>query len=327
MVGVGEQGAGRARPSGLRSGLERTKRLFRLSVSLKDDNILPSWRWSVKTITALAAKKLGTFLAKDFRRVFGPAQDDMAERLGSFARSTIECLARSDALYHNYEHTLQVTMVGRDILAGMTLSQRIEPTDYSHLIVACLLHDIGYVRGVLSGDTETEFVVDGSGRTITLSRGASDAALSPYHVDRSKLFAFERLGNSPILDASRIAAAIEMTRFPARLDRSNANEGIEPKLVQAADLIGQLGDPMYSRKANALYSEFEEIGKNRQLGYASPADIIDKYPTFFWNSVSTHIEDGLRYLNMTVSGRQWIANLHHHLLCAEHAHRFMGPQR
>jgi hypothetical protein len=191
----------------------------------------------VKTITAIAANKLGKFLAKDFRRVFGPAHDDMAERLGSLARSTIECLARSDALYHNYEHTLQVTMVGRDILQGMTLSQRIEPTDYSHLIVACLLHDIGYMRGVLSGDTETEFVVDGSGKKITLPRGASDAALLPYHVDRSKLFAFERLGNSPTIDASRIAAAIEMTRFPARLDR-RAHDSIEPKLVQAADLIG-----------------------------------------------------------------------------------------
>src|SRR3954464_2694803 len=33
----------------------------------------------------------------------------------------------------------RVTMVGRDILEGMLLSQRIEPTDYSHLIVACLL--------------------------------------------------------------------------------------------------------------------------------------------------------------------------------------------
>ena len=280
----------------------------------------------MKTITALAAKKLGNFLAKDFRRVFGPTHDDQAERLGSFARSTIECLARSDALYHNFEHTLLVTMVGRDILEGMTLSQRIEPTDYSHLIVACLLHDIGYVRGVLSGDTETEFVVDGSGRKTTLPRGASDAALSPYHVDRSKLFAFERLRNSPAIDVSRIAASIEMTRFPVPLDRSSANESMEPKLVQAADLIGQLGDPMYSRKANALYSEFEEIGRNRQLGYSSPADIIDRYPSFFWNSVSTHIEDGLKYLNMTVSGRQWIANLHHHLLCAEHAHRFMGPQ-
>jgi hypothetical protein len=154
-------------------------------------------------------------------------------------------------------------MVGRDILEGMTLSQRIEPTDYSHLIVACLLHDIGYMRGVLSGDTETEFVVDESGKRVTLPRGSSDAALAPYHVDRSKIFAFERLGKSPAIDASRVAAAIEMTRFPARGDRSDDNT--EPKLVQAADLIGQLGDPMYSRKANALYCEFEEMGMNRQL--------------------------------------------------------------
>ena len=139
------------------------------------------------------------------------------------------------------------------------------------------------MRGVLSGDTETEFVVDGNGKKVTLPRGASDAALMPYHVDRSKLFAFERLGNSPTIDAARIAEAIEFTRFPARVDRNSAGQSMEPRLVQAADLIGQLGDPMYSRKANALYCEFEEIGMNRKLGYSSPADIIDKYPAFYWN--------------------------------------------
>lgn len=283
-------------------------------------------RMSVKTITALAANKLAKFLARDFRRIFGPAHDDIAERLASLARSTIECLGRSDALYHNFEHTFQVTMVGRDILQGMTLCQRIEPADYNHLIVACLLHDIGYMRGVLSGDTETQFVVDDTGKKITLPRGASDAALTPYHVDRSKLFAFERLGKSPTIDAARIADAIEMTRFPAQ-KRGSANGNIEPRLVQAADLIGQLGDPMYLRKANALYCEFEENGMNRQLGYSSPADIIDKYPAFFWNSVAMHLDDGIKYLNMTVSGRQWIANMHHHILCAEHSHRLMGPQR
>src|SRR6202795_5188249 len=123
---------------------------------------------SVKPITALAANKLSKFLTKDFRRIFGPAHDDVAERMGSLARSTIECLGRSDALYHNFEHTLLVTMVGRDILQGLALSQRIEPADYGHLIVACLLHDIGYIRGILSGDTETEFVVDRSGKRVTL---------------------------------------------------------------------------------------------------------------------------------------------------------------
>src|SRR6201987_536849 len=132
----------------------------------------------VKTITASASNKLGKFLTQDFRRMFGPAHNDVAERLGALARSTIECLGRSDALYHNFEHTYLAPMVGRDILQGMALAQRIEPSDYDHLIVACLLHDIGYMRGVLSGDTETEFVVDASGRKVNLPRGSSDAVLS-----------------------------------------------------------------------------------------------------------------------------------------------------
>ena len=99
-----------------------------------------------------------------------------------------------------------------------------------------------------------------------------------------------------------------------------------PRLVQAADLIGQLGDPMYPRKVNALFYEFEETGRNRQLGYSSPADLVEKYPDFFWNSVSEHLDEAIKYLNFTASGRQWIANLHHHLLCAENAQRLMGPQ-
>jgi hypothetical protein len=247
--------------------------------------------------------------------------------LGALARSTIEALARSDALYHNYEHTFQVTLVGRDILQGMSLAHRIEPDDYAHLIVACLLHDIGYMRGALSGDTADEFVIDSQGNTVELPRGSSDAALSPYHVDRSKIFAYERLEKSPHIDARRVADAIECTRFPPLPMKDSAELSQEPRLVQAADLIGQLGDPLYSRKANALFWEFEEIGMNRQLGYSSPADLIDRYPSFYWNTVSEHLGGAIKYLNMTVSGRQWIANLHHHVLCAENDDPLMGPQR
>ena len=126
---------------------------------------------TMKTITAIAAKRLGKFLAKDIRQMFGSAQQDRAERLGCLAQSTMECLSRSDALYHNLEHTMLVTMVGRDILRGRTMTERIEATDYDHLLVACLLHDIGYVRGVLSGDTMTSFVVDEGGKTVSLPRG------------------------------------------------------------------------------------------------------------------------------------------------------------
>ncbi len=96
--------------------------------------------------------------------------------------------------------------------------------------------------------------------------------------------------------------------------------------MQAADLIGQLGDPLYARKANALYYEFEEIGMNRQLGYMSPADLTDKYPAFFWNSVFKQIGAAITYLNATASGQQWIAHLHNHVFCAEHSYHLMGPQ-
>ena len=79
----------------------------------------------MKTITAIAAKRLGRFLARDFREIFGSSHNERAERLDALARSAIECLGRSDALYHNFEHTLLVTLVGRDILRGRSLSHRL----------------------------------------------------------------------------------------------------------------------------------------------------------------------------------------------------------
>ncbi|WP_114943561.1 HD domain-containing protein [Microvirga calopogonii] len=278
------------------------------------------------TMPAIMADVLGRHIASDFRRLFGSAHQDKAERLDGAARMALECLGRSDALYHNVEHTFLVTLVGRDILHGRMLTERLEPDDYSHLIVACLLHDIGYVRGILKGDATDRFVVDASGTTVILPRGASDAALAPYHVDRSKLFVMDRLTGSPLLDAERVARAIELTRFPTQGTTAN-EEDREGRLVQAADLIGQLGDPLYLKKANALFQEFEEIGANRKLGYASPADLVERFPDFYWSSISPQLGDAISYLNVTAAGRQWIANLHSHVFCAQHAFALMGPQR
>jgi hypothetical protein len=98
-------------------------------------------------------------------------------------------------------------------------------------------------------------------------------------------------------------------------------------LLRAADLIGQLGDPHYLRKANALYYEFEEVGMNKQLGYHSPADLVDLYPQFYWKTVSPHVQTAIRYLNVTSSGRQWIANLYSNVFRADSDQNLSGPQR
>src|SRR3712207_4946126 len=168
-------------------------------------------------------------------------------------------------------------------------------------VQTCALPIFGYVRGVLKGDRDNSFVINASGETVTLPRGSSDAALGPYHVERSKIFVAERLGRSPIIDADRVARAIECTRFPVYHDREHGPDDLEGRLVQGADLIGQLGDPLYLKKANALYYEFEEIGLNRQLGYATPADLVERYPDFYWTSVSPHIKEAVGHLNVTRS--------------------------
>jgi len=275
------------------------------------------------TLPELAADALEEFLSSFMRRRFGVTEAAYVEAVPNTARLALECIGNSDALYHNIEHTLLVTLAGHDIMRGRAQQTHVIAADYAHVIVACLTHDIGYVRGALKGDNEGGFVVDQSGSKVNLPRGSSDASLMPYHVDRSKLCVLQRLPDSFLIDKQRVASAIEGTRFPPNEGQSY---GVEASIVRAADFIGQLGDPNYIRKANALYHEFEEVGMNRQLGYRSPADIVDRYPQFYWESVSPHIQNAIGDLNRTSSGRQWIANLYANVFRAEQDISLSGPQ-
>jgi hypothetical protein len=273
--------------------------------------------------TDLPAEALGEFLASEMNRRFGASHPRLTELVPFAAQLALECIANSDALYHNVEHTMLVTLAGHDIFVGRALLSQSTPSDYAHLIIACLMHDIGYVRGILKGDGIDGYVIDADGRKVALPRGSSDAALMPYHVDRSKLFVLDRMHE---LDAERIARLIELTRFPVTAIDPHNDPEEEGLLVRAADFIGQLGDPHYLRKANALFCEFEEVGLNKKFGYESPADIVDKYPQFYWNMASPHIQVAIRYLNVTARGRQWIANLYSNVFRAEREVRLSGPQ-
>jgi hypothetical protein len=269
------------------------------------------------TVPELAAEALGSCLASDMNCRFGATRADLIELISSVARLALECIGNSDALYHNVEHTMLVTLAGNDILKGRSLLVPTSPEDYAHLIIACLLHDIGYVRGILAGDTHDEFVIDAAGRKTKITRGASDAALTPYHVERSKLFALDRLKSVELIDSDRVARAIEATRFPSNGNRNGRNDYEEGSLVRAADLIGYIGDPNYLRKTNALFREFEETGLNRQFGYETPADLIGLYPQFYYSEVAPHIQSAMRYLNVTSAGRRWIASLYSNIFRAE----------
>ena len=273
------------------------------------------------TLPRLAAESLEKVLGSFMRRRYGESPANIVE---SATRTAMECIGNSDALYHNVEHTMLVTLAGHSILSGRYLHTHLEAADYVHILIACLAHDIGYARGLFEEDDNDGFVIDAAGTKVSLPRGASDASLMMYHVDRSKLYVMRRLQHIPGLDPERIASAIEGTRFPAREGQEYDDEA---SILRAADFIGQLGDPNYLRKANALYYEFEEVGVNRQLGYDSPADIVHRYPQFYWDSVAPHIQTEIGYLNKTEIGRQWIANLYSNVFRAERDITLSGPQK
>jgi hypothetical protein len=274
---------------------------------------------------SLLADAFAQHVTRGFEGCYGSRAPRHAELLGEAARMVVERLSLSDALYHDAEHTVLVTLVAQDILRGRRLRHDVQPDAWLHVMLAALTHDIGYVRGVCRADDAQRCVISAAGDTMELPRGASDAFLAPYHVERSKIAVRERLTSNDLVDVERLAHAIELTRFPVPDDDDHAATDTEAALVRAADLIGQLGDPLYPRKLNALFHEFAEIGVNALLGYASPADVADHYPRFFWSKVEPFLGEAVHALGMTVEGRQWLANLYSHLCVIEHGRRTMGP--
>jgi hypothetical protein len=184
-------------------------------------------RWEgqsvMMTVPELTADALGSFLAKYMQRRYGSAESRLVDLVPSIARIAMECIGNSDALYHNVEHTMLVTLAGHDILRGRALHAHMPPEDYAHLIIACVTHDIGYVRGIFAQDDADGFVIDAAGNKVKLPRGASDAALLPHHVDRSKPWSASRASSNSMpyaLPAPSKAHAFRAVCLP----RSNASE-------------------------------------------------------------------------------------------------------
>ena len=259
-------------------------------------------------------------LQHTYTRIFDHERPEFAGAIADAGRLALGHIARSDMRYHNVEHTMLVTSVGQEILIGKRLSAGpVSPSDWLHFILAALCHDIGYVKGVCRGDRNNRFVTGEGDDTVTLPEGSPNAALTPYHVSRSRQFVRERFGSlAGGCDPERIAAYIEMTRFPPPSTPEYRPTGTYAGLVRAADFIGQFGDPNYLHKLPALFFEFEQAGVNEAMGYKTPDDMRNGYATFFREAISLYIQDALTYLRVTAEGERWIASLQSHVLEAEH---------
>ena len=264
-------------------------------------------------------------LAESFLQVFPDQKTQYADFLNRTAHEILEHLSKSDASYHDTEHTMMVTLVGQQIIQGQHNTSTVQPEDWLHYIVALLVHDIGFTRGACVGDTSNEVVINDAGDRVCPPRGATDAYLAPYHVDRGKIYVRQRYEGCGLIDPERIAEAIEYTRFPVPDDLAYASLNSEPALVRAADLIGQIADPCYLSKLSRLYDEFLETGFALKLGLSSSMDLVEQFPSFFQQQVEPLIGPALELLGQTPDGKELVARLYSNLSLISRSDNTFGP--
>ena len=270
-------------------------------------------------ITELEINNFVEHVQEGYRRTYGGYKLDYAEIIGWAGGMALENIANSDALYHNVDHTILVTLVGQEILRGKHLREGgVSAEDWLHYSISLLCHDIGYVKGVCRADKPGLYATGTDAAPVKLPPGATDAALTPYHVDRGKLFVHERFAGHKLIDVELVKQCIEPTRFPVPSQEDTKDTASLPGLVRAADLIGQLSDPRYLKKIPALFYEFQETGVAGKLGYHDPDDLRQMYPKFYWNSVFPFVEEALNYLALTQTGKQVKANLYANVFTVEH---------
>lgn len=266
-------------------------------------------------------------LVEHYHNMFGNNETDI-HLIVSNARNALEVIANSDGPYHDINHTIMVTMVGTEILRGKILIEgSVTAKDWVHFVVSLLNHDIGYVRGICRADRNGRYAINQKMDTISPPAGATDAFLTPYHVDRAKIYISERFEHDEWLDIDTILHNIERTRFPVPSEEDAQESTDFPGLIRAADLIGQLADPQYFRKIAALFAEFKETGQAAKMGYTTAADLRAGYPKFFWEGVTPFITEGLRFLRRTQEGQSWVANLYANVFTEEHEAPAYGPER
>jgi hypothetical protein len=278
--------------------------------------------------TAVVIEAFVKELKQAYLGAYSNLEPDYPGVIGYVGNMALELIANSDAPYHDLGHTICVTLLGQEVLKGKHLREGgVSPRDWLHFIVSLLCHDIGYVRGICKRDGGGRYVINAGGETVGLAAGATDAALTPYHIERGKLFVRERFAKNRIIDVDVVCANIEYTRFPVPAKSEGRSESEYPSLLRASDLIGQLADLNYMRKGSALFMEFAETGMNDKLGCTTPAELRRAYPKFFWSEVSPYIGEALSNLRMTQEGKQWVANLYSHIFAEEHQLPALGAER
>jgi len=214
-----------------------------------------------------------------------------------------------DTVYHDRQHTLDMTLAMTRLLVGYEKScaeaDRFGDERITIGIIVALFHDAGYMRR----DSEPP--------------RANGAEFTTWHVSRSADFLrsyLPRIGMSRWAGiASRI---VHFTGYELNIDDielDDPKDSLIGHFVGTADLMAQMADRCYLEKCrDRLYSEFVLAGVAigdqddlvKQPGgviYASGIDLLRKTPYFYEHMAMSRLDDkfnqAYRYIEVLYDGR------------------------
>jgi len=209
----------------------------------------------------------------DFRRLF---------------RGQAEGYVGCDTLYHDQQHSLDVTLAMARLLAGYELTAP-EPDRLGHEravvgLICALFHDAGYIRRV--GE-----------------RHRNGAEVTPRHISRSAEFLttyLPRIGLGHWVPVAR--QVVHFTGYEIALDDielDDPRDSTVGHLLGTADMLAQMADRCYLEKCrDRLYGEFVLAGiaveqkspREQVVRYASGADLLRQTPGFWEHSARARLE-------------------------------------
>jgi hypothetical protein len=210
-----------------------------------------------------------------------------------------------DTVYHDRQHTLDVTLAMARLLSGYERQVDAPNSLTSERAVVgvllALFHDVGYLRR--SSDHEQ----------------ANGAEFTRNHVTRGAEFLqlyLPQLGLAPWTDVA--AQIIHFTGYERPFSEIVTTDARDLKLghlLGTADMIAQLADRCYLEKCrDRLYPEFvlggvalSAVGGAAEVRYASGLDLLRQTPGFVANTRATRLdrdfERSYRYLEILFEGR------------------------
>lgn len=208
-----------------------------------------------------------------------------------------------DTVYHDKQHTLDMTLAMARLLAGYEVScpeaDRLGPARAVLGLITALYHDAGYIRQ----QDET--------------RWRNGAEFTAWHVSRSADFLRAYLPRLGLADAVPLATQlVHFTGYELDLDEielDDPRDSTVGHLLGSADLMAQMADRCYLEKCrDRLYSEFVLAGiaagrAGSPVRYQSGLDLLRQTPAFWHEGALLRLDrkfnGAYRYVEALFDGR------------------------